>query len=159
MIRRPPISTRTDTLCPYTPLFRSPAIGAALFDAAPEILRDPVQFHDQRILRRQIVEESILDAHRLAFLPFMDWTVVLAPRCAIVEQRGAAEMMLEEGQVAGAQIRARLYAQRLHPLGCHRPHAMDAPHRHLRDEGRAFLRPDDADAVGDRKSTRLNSSH
>src|SRR3546814_5111683 len=23
MIRRPPISTRTDTLCPYTPLFRS----------------------------------------------------------------------------------------------------------------------------------------
>src|SRR3546814_12102223 len=25
MIRRPPISTRTDTLCPYTPLFRSPS--------------------------------------------------------------------------------------------------------------------------------------
>src|SRR3546814_15553792 len=24
MIRRPPKSTRTDTLCPYTPLFRSP---------------------------------------------------------------------------------------------------------------------------------------
>src|SRR3546814_18853194 len=24
MIRRPPRSTRTDTLCPYTPLFRSP---------------------------------------------------------------------------------------------------------------------------------------
>src|SRR3546814_3219783 len=26
MIRRPPISTRTDTLCPYTTLFRSMAI-------------------------------------------------------------------------------------------------------------------------------------
>src|SRR3546814_13161555 len=28
MIRRPPRSTRTDTLFPYTTLFRSPAIGA-----------------------------------------------------------------------------------------------------------------------------------
>src|SRR3546814_8457590 len=27
MIRRPPISTRTDTLCPYTTLFRSPGVG------------------------------------------------------------------------------------------------------------------------------------
>src|SRR3546814_13999738 len=27
MIRRPPISTRTDTLCPYTTLFRSGARG------------------------------------------------------------------------------------------------------------------------------------
>src|SRR3546814_9612516 len=29
MIRRPPRSTRTDTLFPYTTLFRSPAIGDA----------------------------------------------------------------------------------------------------------------------------------
>src|SRR3546814_5800457 len=28
MIRRPPRSTRTDTLFPYTTLFRSPAVGA-----------------------------------------------------------------------------------------------------------------------------------
>src|SRR3546814_10059057 len=28
MIRRPPSSTRTDTLCPYTTLFRSPALAA-----------------------------------------------------------------------------------------------------------------------------------
>src|SRR3546814_7759008 len=28
MIRRPPRSTRTDTLCPYTTLFRSPGGGA-----------------------------------------------------------------------------------------------------------------------------------
>src|SRR3546814_12934756 len=33
MIRRPPRSTRTDTLCPYTTLFRSPArpLGQQLF--------------------------------------------------------------------------------------------------------------------------------
>src|SRR3546814_7069929 len=30
MIRRPPRSTRTDTLCPYTTLFRSLRIGEAL---------------------------------------------------------------------------------------------------------------------------------
>src|SRR3546814_11911170 len=30
MIRRPPISTRTDTLFPYTTLFRSPDIGEAI---------------------------------------------------------------------------------------------------------------------------------
>src|SRR3546814_14127311 len=30
MIRRPPGATRTDTLCPYTALFRSPEVGAAV---------------------------------------------------------------------------------------------------------------------------------
>src|SRR3546814_19275941 len=39
MILRPPRSTRTDTLFPYTTLFRSPAIVGAATDAlaAPEI--------------------------------------------------------------------------------------------------------------------------
>src|SRR3546814_5011958 len=34
MIRRPPRSTRTDTLCPYTTLFRSPRKRARLHGAA-----------------------------------------------------------------------------------------------------------------------------
>src|SRR3546814_6892045 len=34
MLRRPPRSTHTDTLFPYTTLFRSPAIGSAI-DALP----------------------------------------------------------------------------------------------------------------------------
>src|SRR3546814_20339183 len=34
MIRRPPRSTRTDTLCPYTTLFRSPARGTRRSDRA-----------------------------------------------------------------------------------------------------------------------------
>src|SRR3546814_13738898 len=33
MIRRPPRSTRTDTLLPYTPLFRPEAVARALSDA------------------------------------------------------------------------------------------------------------------------------
>src|SRR3546814_3181067 len=35
MIRRPPRSTRTDTLFPYTTLFRSPTIDAAMPGATP----------------------------------------------------------------------------------------------------------------------------
>src|SRR3546814_20020722 len=41
MIRRPPRSTRTDTLFPYTPLFRSRAVGRnALLTVAPVPQRD-----------------------------------------------------------------------------------------------------------------------
>src|SRR3546814_2247742 len=35
MLRLPPRSTRTDTLFPYTTLFRSPTWSAALFQVAP----------------------------------------------------------------------------------------------------------------------------
>src|SRR3546814_943865 len=37
MIRRPPRSTRTDTLFPYTTLFRSPALLVAVADHAVEL--------------------------------------------------------------------------------------------------------------------------
>src|SRR3546814_3238318 len=46
MIRRPPRSTRTDTLFPYTTLFRSPGGGrrvAAPFRRAARARRDPEQ--------------------------------------------------------------------------------------------------------------------
>src|SRR3546814_3458611 len=39
MIRRPPISTRTDTLFPYTPLFRSPLIALDKAGIAREATR------------------------------------------------------------------------------------------------------------------------
>src|SRR3546814_5228450 len=43
MIRRPPRSTRTDTLFPYTTLFRSPALALALGkDEAARLLDDAV---------------------------------------------------------------------------------------------------------------------
>src|SRR3546814_17181441 len=50
MIRRPPRSTRTDTLFPYTTLFRSHALGTALIDGALAVA------HDDMIVRH---------AHRL----------------------------------------------------------------------------------------------
>src|SRR3546814_6144895 len=41
MIRRPPRSTRTDTLFPYTTLFRSAVIGLALHNYIEELLGAP----------------------------------------------------------------------------------------------------------------------
>src|SRR3546814_8445336 len=38
MIRRPPIATRTDTLCPYTALFRSPVIALPMIATGPRWL-------------------------------------------------------------------------------------------------------------------------
>src|SRR3546814_8400748 len=48
MIRRPPRSTRTDTLFPYTTLFRSEADRAA--DAQQDQVADPAR-HDAETLR------------------------------------------------------------------------------------------------------------
>src|SRR3546814_5287138 len=49
MIRRPPSSTRTDTLCPYTPLFRSlrPAVGR-VDDADVAGIRQRGRMRDRR---------------------------------------------------------------------------------------------------------------
>src|SRR3546814_12767490 len=41
MIRRPPRSTRTDTLFPYTTLFRSPRLSARVADQRLRLLRRP----------------------------------------------------------------------------------------------------------------------
>src|SRR3546814_6823835 len=38
MIRRPPISTRTDTLLPYTPLFRSYLLFAVISDSPDDFI-------------------------------------------------------------------------------------------------------------------------
>src|SRR3546814_3610056 len=48
MIRRPPRSTRTDTLFPYTTLFRSAAVDARGFE--PHRLQPPDQIADRAFL-------------------------------------------------------------------------------------------------------------
>src|SRR3546814_16509301 len=59
MIRRPPRSTRTDTLFPYTTLFRSPS-------ALPARARFPA-FGDD-LLQRRIGDEEIGEAARRIFV-------------------------------------------------------------------------------------------
>src|SRR3546814_10506839 len=68
MIRRPPRSKRTDTLCPYTTLFRSAPVDAILLDApcsATGIFRrHPDVLH--RVEPRQIAEMAALQTDLLA---------------------------------------------------------------------------------------------
>src|SRR3546814_10871664 len=65
MIRRPPRSTRTDTLFPYTTLFRSRWTGIASTPAAPigtggtwQTYQDPITF---QVLNRWVPLASIAD--------------------------------------------------------------------------------------------------
>src|SRR3546814_10676377 len=84
MIRRPPRSTRTDTLFPYTTLFRSPPLGTGgarqLFDAVHPLLdqrrgeeqhhadpdRDPADLDEHLVIGVETDREvGDLPAHRL----------------------------------------------------------------------------------------------
>src|SRR3546814_14967921 len=87
MIRRPPISTRTDTLCPYTALFRAVAlaqqprrgVGPAIAEAR-ELQGDKVEVAEVvGDLRRRLValqaqaEAAVVAAQALAAgLPLLD---------------------------------------------------------------------------------------
>src|SRR3546814_13336547 len=63
MIRRPPRSTRTDTLFPYTTLFRSPATAPAMRLAAIGIDRQAVRLAAmERALPTRILAPRQLDA-------------------------------------------------------------------------------------------------
>src|SRR3546814_9436004 len=61
MIRRPPRSTRTDTLFPYTTLFRSVADFAELLLRAFELTRDnaELQRHYRARFRHILVDEDV----------------------------------------------------------------------------------------------------
>src|SRR3546814_9378945 len=74
MIRRPPRSTRTDTLFPYTTLFRSP--------------RDVATYRASARLLRRSSSSSTPDLRRRKRRPSVWWVKVVA--LAILERRQAA---------------------------------------------------------------------
>src|SRR3546814_18444302 len=61
MIRRPPRSTRTDTLFPYTTLFRSQLSGACRLPP-PQVPRAPFPTRPQRLPRRSEEHTSELQS-------------------------------------------------------------------------------------------------
>src|SRR3546814_17492180 len=71
MIRRPPRSTRTDTLVPYTPLFRSEdegkAIGPWAEPIAPELLRKGLQ----AMIKTRIFDARMVIAQRQKKMSFL----------------------------------------------------------------------------------------
>src|SRR3546814_4798482 len=119
MIRRPPRSTRTDTLFPYTTLFRSQALGAGVAELAGEGAADLAG-----------------DAERAAvFLGNVDGLNLLAVGQAQQPLAGAVPGDLGDGDLGPAH-RAGLGEVLAEVLG-------EGGH---------------GGEVGDRKSTRLNSS-
>src|SRR3546814_8307368 len=68
MIRRPPRSTRTDTLCPYTTLFRSPDTWVTLSGIWPEVLmpwkESSVEEERLRFVARLLNGESMTEVCR-----------------------------------------------------------------------------------------------
>src|SRR3546814_3942683 len=69
MIRRPPRSTRTDTLFPYTTLFRSAAVARLEgFHQLAAMREQPVLHVDPRQGRRQLAQIARRCAHKAAEL-------------------------------------------------------------------------------------------
>src|SRR3546814_17277418 len=82
MIRRPPRSTRTDTLFPYTTLFRSRGLRAGAGGAAglgEEFLQQPAILGRQRRAVQQVRAPQPRAAQRLLAAPAGDFGVVAGP--------------------------------------------------------------------------------
>src|SRR3546814_7808007 len=72
MRRRPPRSTRTDTLCPYTTLFRSPAPGAGDLLSNPEIFDLFTHYYDTAF-RSARSEEHTSELQSLMRISYADF--------------------------------------------------------------------------------------
>src|SRR3546814_1029761 len=157
MIRRPPRSTRTDNLVPYTTLFRSDRLLAGDRDA----LRDLASEHP-----------SLEDADALELVKEASWrdcimaAASLAASCGLAksehEEIGAwlqrqSSAWAEEGSRALEEGRLRDAAERICAHRLLNPEAL-AGARAQRAFERA-MRLGVRAALVDRKSTRLNSSH
>src|SRR3546814_19443831 len=109
MIRRPPRSTRTDTLFPYTTLFRS------LRCALEEALAPVEEARRARVQRHAVL--GVIDCRREQVSPFELAEFLLHrlhPRHIAADQRFSAEVLLgigDRSQIAaagGAGARGRL---------------------------------------------------
>src|SRR3546814_3603337 len=132
MIRRPPRSTRTDTLFPYTTLFRSDA----LLLPSGELPRPPPRELARQLHQVEQLHDAPLDLVAVAL------DTELADHPGELRAHGVAGVQGVEGvlehHLHGADL---LGAALLHLI--------------LRD----VLAVEQHLAIGDRKSTRLNSSH
>src|SRR3546814_3227849 len=129
MIRRPPRSTRTDTLFPYTTLFRS-------YACQKQAVEDQKTQHAIFQQDEQIIGVNGLDALRIG----------KTERDAAPPNAIAKRVLHDEAEPLLILLDARLRAV------TRRSAAPDHAIETLDEEGRY-------DESGDRKSTRLNSSH
>src|SRR3546814_6344738 len=144
MIRRPPISTRTDTLFPYTTLFRS--VGVHEDDALSlELLVDLVVYDLGLVLRGHAGHEPLTlglrDAEALVRVADVFGKLFPRPRLLL----GRAHEVLDVLEVDLAEVGA----PRRHGLALEQLEALQTGLQH----------PFGFGLERDRKSTRLNSSH
>src|SRR3546814_17447086 len=91
MIRRPPRSTRTDTLFPYTTLFRSLEDATAIFDGALAILAAlPAEFGREVVVRHRQAPESRESSARAADFRHSHSTC-LAPASGYLSKKRCAD--------------------------------------------------------------------
>src|SRR3546814_9897000 len=102
MIRRPPISTRTDTLFPYTTLFRSRQAGQQLrvtfarrFEIEKGVPRDDVEVAEVSLEQRIVAERVSANAAR---------HVVDAVETHLCQQRGVQLHLAAVDRRAGVRL-------------------------------------------------------
>src|SRR3546814_7980920 len=177
MIRRPPRSTRTDTLFPYTTLFRSDVdasageAGVGEDQAAGAVARgddDRVAIADQppRVATaRQYVDLFAPEIDEQA--PILEHVDADQPRRADMPpckggrvEGGQAEIGHVERGDAEARRQRRAGADRRHPQ-LFAPPEIEAIGQFARDDRPlgAGVDEEGKGSLADRKSTRLNSSH
>src|SRR3546814_7032740 len=129
MIRRPPRSTRTDTLCPYTTLFRSVRATALINQLVGHLLPAMSYCSYDHLVR----DEYIVEHHLIE--------IVLSGQIDDRPDRYAGQRKIDEeladafAAAFAARSRSREQNHHMDAVGIARPH------------------------LADRKSTRLHSSH
>src|SRR3546814_17768407 len=106
MIRRPPRSTRTDTLFPYTTLFRSCAHVADICDKHPiSPFSDSLQKHLTANLRDNLPSQEALDNALLSSVT--DWVGTARSRIEeeCIRARDARDMSEQDFQKGGYRSR------------------------------------------------------
>src|SRR3546814_9984497 len=152
MIRRPPRSTRTDTLFPYTTLFRSSLGGSGGVRRSRNGVADLLpRLGSLAFLARQ---EARLWPSSAVLRPCGCGTVLRPPDRPPVEAASGGIASLEGGyHGTDWQLHPRR-KRRLHRRNPHPDASRQGEYPPLRARQREGARP-----PGDRKSTRLNSSH
>src|SRR3546814_18607163 len=115
MLRRPPISTRTDTLFPYTTLFRSLHRGVTALD--PRHVDEARRAPDQRAAREcqlghalpaAFVDRARAIGHALAAFEILADSRVLLPALEFVEGRDIRIAVIERGDEPQRNLPVRL---------------------------------------------------